>query len=545
MNGLESVPCVEVLRLSAPKTAESARFLSALARTCAAQFEKRQFRFAIGGILLLLLCAVLFFHRLADRDLWNSHEGRAAQDAQSVLDGADWRLPRLFNGKPEMQKPPLYYWMVACVAWARGGVVDAWAVRLPAAVAATACILVVYFWGVWRGRPTVGFVAATILATAMHFTWLARVGRIDMPLTLCVCVALFAYNASTTGRIFVLLLAYVAIGAGILLKGPIALALPAVVVIGHLAIEKELPAPWHIGRWFALARRLGLWWGLPLVAALVLPWFLWANAATDGEWWRTFFWRHNFERGFTGGGEEHWNHPWWLYGPMFFWDFLPWSALLPAAVWIFCRQSWWREDRTARFALIWLVAMTGLLSLMRFKREDYLLPAYPGAALFLGCVAEGCWRSFDQSRRTTQQKRALFAFAFLVTVSVVGWLVYVEWMIPRKEPTREYQTFAKRIREFAPPAQPVLFFRTDRHALVFHVGQPVALFVEWEKLDAWAARPDPVYVVMPALTAREWPLHLKAGRLEEVARNTFADGQEHEKPLVLLRTRSNNDRSDP
>jgi hypothetical protein len=127
----------------------------------------------------------------------------------------------------------------------------------------------------------------------------------------------------------------------------------------------------------------------------------------------------------------------------------------------------------------------------------------------------------------------------------VGWLVYVDWMIPRKEPTREYRDFARRIREFAPPTQPVLFFRSDRHALVFHVGQPVALFVEWEKLDAWAARPDSAYVVMPAQSAQEWPLHLKLGRLEEVARNTPADGQEHEKPLVLLRTHSNKCSSDP
>jgi hypothetical protein len=230
---------------------------------------------------------------------------------------------------------------------------------------------------------------------------------------------------------------------------------------------------------------------------------------------------------------------------MFFGDFLPWTIFLPAGIWLFFRSGWWREDRTARFALVWLVAMTGLLSLMRFKRDDYLLPAYPGAALFLGRVADRCWSNFDESRHASLRKWALFAFGSLVMMSIVGWLVYVDWTIPRKEPTREYQLFAKRIREFASPTQPVLFFRTDRHALVFHVGQPVALFVEWEKLDAWAARPDPVYVVMPAQTAREWALYLKSGRLEEVARNTPADGQEHEKPLVLLRTRSNNGPRDP
>src|SRR6516164_3821989 len=88
--------------------------------------------FAICSAVLLMLCGVLFFYRLADRDLWNSHEGRAAQDAQSVLDG-DWALPRQFDGQPELQKPPLYYWLVAAVARLGGGRVGAWAVRLPAA----------------------------------------------------------------------------------------------------------------------------------------------------------------------------------------------------------------------------------------------------------------------------------------------------------------------------------------------------------------------------------------------------------------------------
>src|SRR5207302_9754919 len=136
--------------------------------------------------------------------------------------------------------------------------------------------------------------------------------------------------------------------------------------VGHLTIERQLPFPWRIRDWIALVHRIGLWWGLPLVAGLVLPWFLWANAATDGEWFHSFFWRHNVERGFGGGadGEGHWNHPWWLYGPLFFWDFLPWSIFLLPVVWYCFTKGWWRKDAEARFGLIWFVAMMGLLSCM-------------------------------------------------------------------------------------------------------------------------------------------------------------------------------------
>jgi hypothetical protein len=98
-------------------------------------------------------------------------------------------LPRLYDGRVELQKPPLYYWAVAAVAWCRGGRVDAWAVRflrqprrLGCVGASGACVRCDEGQG-WdhRGRR---------LATALHFTWLARVGRIDMPLTLAVTVCL-------------------------------------------------------------------------------------------------------------------------------------------------------------------------------------------------------------------------------------------------------------------------------------------------------------------------------------------------------------------
>jgi 4-amino-4-deoxy-L-arabinose transferase-like glycosyltransferase len=502
--------------------------------------------FAYCNAFLLLFCGVLFFYRLADRDLWNSHEGRAGQDAQSLLASGDWGMPRLFDGRPEMQKPPLYYWLVGGVAWLRGGPVDAWAVRLPAALAAMLCVLGLYAWGYRRGRPLAGFLAAVILATAVHFTWLARVGRIDMPLALAVGFALLAFYHAGKHRVARLILAYLALAAGILLKGPIALALPAVVITVHLILEKELPLPWQGRAWRALLNRLGFWWGLPLVAVVTAPWFVWANAATQGEWFQEFFWRHNVERGFGGGSdpEGHWNHPWWLYGPMFLWDFLPWSIFLPLATWYFGRNKSWRSDAEARFGLIWLVSMVLVLSCMRFKRSDYLLPAYPGAAIFLGCVAERWCRDVWPRLGRVRLDLVRLGFGLIVLGCGVGWLINAACVIPEKEPTREYRAFAEQIRAVAPTSR-VAFFRNESHALVFHVGQPIDLFVEWEKLDALAGQPEPAYVVMPAKVAQEWPQHLTSGRLEEIARNTPAGGGTHEKPLVLLRTRSNHDSDDP
>jgi hypothetical protein len=116
------------------------------------------------------------------------------------------------------------------------------------------------------------------------------------------------------------------------------------------------------------------------------------------------------------------------------------------------------------------------------------------------------------------------------------------------------------VRRLAPAPRPILFFRTEAHAAAFHVGRPLALFVEWDKLNAWAAGPEPAYVVMPAKVAAECPRFVRPGRLQEVLRESagpaepawslpawlparlrrdlerFQAGEGHERPLVLLRS---------
>src|ERR1700676_1643403 len=108
-------------------------------------------------LILLVVCGILFFWGLGDRDLSSSHEARAAQNAQMVLTGGHWLLPRLYDGHVELQKPPLFYWLVALVGFADGAV-GPWAVRLPAALSALGCVLFVPLVGCRRGRPRAGLV---------------------------------------------------------------------------------------------------------------------------------------------------------------------------------------------------------------------------------------------------------------------------------------------------------------------------------------------------------------------------------------------------
>jgi 4-amino-4-deoxy-L-arabinose transferase-like glycosyltransferase len=483
----------------------------------------------VFSVSLCLCGSLLFFYRLGDRDLWSSHEARAGQDAQTMLSDGHWGLPHLFDGTPDLQKPPLYYWGVAVIGWLRGGVVDAWAVRLPATLSALALVLGL-FGALWRsGRTVAGIVGATVLATALHFTWLARVGRIDMPLSLTTAVVIVAFvrarrQPTALSALPGCLVGYLSLAAGVLLKGPIGAVLPFAVVGGYVLVEGD----WRPRTWPGLLHRLGVWWGLPLMAALTVPWFLWANAQTDGEFFRVFFWHHNVERG-LGGAADLAEHPWWFYLPRFSFDFLPWTPLLPLALWLLWRRRWWRADAAARLGLVWLVVVVGLLSCARFKRADYLLPAFPGAALLLGCVAQ---RWYETARHPWVWKSL---FATVVLGCVAGWTVYVTAVLPRSEARLEQRRFAARIRHLVPPPERVLLFWTEPHALVFHLGREVQILIEWDRLDAELAAVENSYVIMPPEIAVLSVEHLRLTRLEEVLRNTDFTRGKHDKPLVLLR----------
>jgi 4-amino-4-deoxy-L-arabinose transferase-like glycosyltransferase len=535
----------------------------------------------LGWTGCLLALWLLLFHGLAERDLWSSHEARAGMNAQTILADGDWLLPHLFDGQPELQKPPLYYWLVAGIGWLRGGV-DALAVRLPAALSGLACVLLVYGWLAAQERRRAGFLAAAILATTLHFPWLARIGRIDMPLTLTTAVALFAFAAAArrdreterrregekksqpdfSGSLLsfspslCLLFGYLALAAGILLKGPVGLLLPLAALLAHAVVEGRLAAPWRFAFWRGRGSLLrasppSLIWGVPLVLVLTVPWFVAAHLRTGGEFTRVFFGQHNLERGLGGwsDGPPRWTgHPWWAYVPMFAGDFLPWTPILGAAI-LWC---WWtrqRLDADARFGAVWFAALFLVLSCARFKRADYLLPAFPGAALFLGCVldrwlARCAGNPKSETRNPKPIRISSFGFrisllGLIVLGAVVGWVVRVDWVLPEQASFRDYTAFADQVRTAraagqAGPEPSVTFFRTEAHALAFHVGRPLEVLVQWEQLRSQLETPGTHLVVLPPESAANAPRLLPGVSITELVRNTDLAGGRHERPLVLV-----------
>jgi 4-amino-4-deoxy-L-arabinose transferase-like glycosyltransferase len=459
---------------------------------------------------LLLLCLFLFGQGISSRELWASHEARAAQNAQRMLDDSDWLLPRLYDDQVELQKPPGYYWLAATFGAARGEV-DRVAVRLPAVLGGIIAVLLVWWYLQREGRPVAGLLAASMLATAVHWTGTARLARIDVPLAACIAAMMVfgvrnCQKPLSIGRIAILSL----LGAiALYLKGPIGLVLPGGALLAHAVWTRTA-----IGKTIRLLTLATLG-----AVALFLPWYLFANRRTDGEFFRVFILYHHFNRAF-GGADALAGYPWWYYVPRFLADFLPWTPIVLFAA----AKRLWRNDPQLAFGLIWFAVMFVGLSVSRFKRADYLLPAYPGAAIACGCVLE--------SRLNPKRLRLL-----LIGLSLfpLGWLAFDRWVTTPEGTTREQKPFADLIRREAPQPEQILLFRVESHLLAYHLGRPLHTLVEWGELNAILSQPGCHFWVTRAEFLDECR-RMVAVPFEVVGTSDDVSSAKPQRPYLFLRT---------
>lgn len=339
--------------------------------------------------VIALFTAILFGWNVGDRGLWSAHEGRAAQNAASMVENHRWLLPELTTGEMDHQKPPLYYWLVGLLSELNGQSVTALTVRAPSTLSAIAGIILVYLFGRRLWGHEAGLLAATILATTTRYAWLARVGRIDMPLTVVVLGALFLFYRSTedaasrVSRWF-----YVLVGAGVMFKGPVALLLTFLPIGCYLLLAGDPVVPLIQRGWLATWHRLRLLAGIPIVLTITVPWFAYAVHSSGGEFFWDFFVYHNIDRA-LGTQDALKSGPLWFYLPRLLVDCFPWSLLFPAVFATFWheRRQFFQIDEPHRrhhlFLVAWIVSQFLFVSIVSFKRPDYLLPIFPPLALLM------------------------------------------------------------------------------------------------------------------------------------------------------------------
>ncbi len=311
------------------------------------------------------LVAALFY-RLGGAALFEPDEGRNSEKAREILVLNDWVTPHE-NFHAVLDKPIFFYWLIAASFKSFG--LSEWAARLPSALAAFACLVLVYRFVLARWGPWEAVWSVLILLTSTEFFILARTVIFDMSLTAFLTLALWAFYEAVHAdqvkhrRIWCLIL-YAALAVATLIKGLIGIVIPGMVFFFYLLLSH---------RW-AVLRRIYLIPGALLFVAIALPWYLAADAQNDG-YLRYYLWDEHFGRFATAEFDR--SEPWFYFILVLLVGFFPWSLLLPMTI----KEAWKTrfEDRTL-YLILWIALPLLFFSASKSKLPHYILPIFPALA---------------------------------------------------------------------------------------------------------------------------------------------------------------------
>jgi 4-amino-4-deoxy-L-arabinose transferase-like glycosyltransferase len=328
----------------------------------------------VGACLLLILVSgSALFLRLGALPLSGADEPRYARIAEEMLHEGRWVTP-ILEGRPWLEKPPLYYW-ITIPFFAILGVSET-AARLGPAILALVASLAVLWLGTRLWSSLAGLLAAIILLTSLGFAGYGRAASTDMPMTACLTVFFSVLLAATVKPGFhawKVWGCYAFLGLAVLAKGPVALVL----AIGSGALFWGLDERGGSLRvWRPLA-------GLTVAAIVSLPWYL--LAFRQNAFVASFIVNHNLARYLTD--IHHHVQPFYFYIPVLAGFMLPWTGwvlLLWPESWLERLRRWREWDRANLFLLTWLAFPLIFFSFSHSKLAGYILPSLPPIALLLG-----------------------------------------------------------------------------------------------------------------------------------------------------------------
>ncbi len=325
--------------------------------------------------LLLLVFAVGY--GLGGYGLIEPDEGRNAEVGREMAATNNYVLPHL-NGLPYLDKPVLFFAAVAASIELFGA--NEFSARLAPllfglATAAIAGWFALRFWG--RGAAVV---AVTATATAPLALGLSRVVIMDTALGLFVVLALVSFFFAVELRAGAeidppmrwrwyawTLIAWTAMGLGVLTKGPVAFAVPLLVATGYAMWRRSALAVWHpLGPIVMLAVALPWVWAvsreIPNFLHYVVVTETWARMTTD-ELRRT--------------------EPMWFFLPVLLVGAFPWSIVALSNLFSKDTTAQPSERQIRIYLWLWIVVPLVFFSLSRGKQEQYVLPLVPAVALLV------------------------------------------------------------------------------------------------------------------------------------------------------------------
>jgi len=221
----------------------------------------------------------------------------------------------------------------------------------------------------WPKQQAAGYYAPLIVLGSVFWTACTGAAMFDMLLTFFMLLGVIGIIRATQGVRNGFVITGVAIGLGMLAKGPVILllVLPTMLLMPLWRVAGEGPS---LGRWY-----LGVLSSFLLGALIALAWAVPAGMAGGEAYRDAIFWGQSAGRMVKSFAHER---AWWWYLPV-----LP-VLLFPWSYW----PALWRElpklslkDAGTRLCVTWFIVTFVIFSAVSGKQLHYMLPLFPAVAL--------------------------------------------------------------------------------------------------------------------------------------------------------------------
>jgi len=336
-----------------------------------ATFMTRHFR--LCAALVVLLAAIVYLPGQSSVPPIDRDEPRYVQATKQMVEQGDYVDIRL-QDEPRYKKPIGIYWLQAAAVEASGLGAEAplWVYRLPSVLGAVLTVLgtMLAARAFLGPLPTLGAGLIALAVVVLHVE--AHLAKTDAMLT-----ATVVFAQAALARLWLMqtkpkfvgwpLVFWVALAAGVLIKGPIGLMVSGLTVVWLTVANLQRR------RWLGRLRILP---GVILLVALVLPWFVAINMATDGAFFQEAIMKDFL--GKAGSGQEgHWAPP---FTHLAMSVGVAWPAMALAVV---GAGAMWAARRTEimRFLMAWAIPSWIVFEIVATKLPHYTLPLLPALAI--------------------------------------------------------------------------------------------------------------------------------------------------------------------
>lgn len=328
---------------------------------------------------LFLLCFIAWVPGFFSLGPLDRDESRFAQASKQMIETGNYVDIRYSIG-PRYKKPVGIYWLQVATTklLSKPPYNEIWTYRLPSLIGGFAAVFLAFWCARAFAPPPIALIAAALIGFTVSLTAETKIAKTDAVLLATVlgsqALLMRCYLAARAKHVapglWMALGGWTAFALGILLKGPIIVAVIAVTVIAVSLWDRD----W---KWLKTLHPVP---GTILMLAIVLPWGIAIAFESHGQFYAQSL-GHDFAAKILGGQESHGAPPGYYLALA---SVTLWPAILfalPGVGWAILN----RKDPVLRYLLAWAGACWLMFEIVPTKLPHYILPAYPAVA-FMGAL---------------------------------------------------------------------------------------------------------------------------------------------------------------